>query len=318
MDPVSAFLLLAITYGGPKVVDAVIGLAVSEGWDLAKGTVARWRSSPGQPTNEDVSSEVIEAATRHISAHAATARTVTDAVLAPPATAGSPQGSLEAVRTFIAGVFAAVGDSGLAALQGSLSSAEAVTVVDTRSSRHLYMPPIINKTHLWFPPIWQALEMGVPRMWVTGAVPLTEREQFVTSLRERFTQRDLLGREQPPSPITLNAVAIATYGGLSDARRVAKVGQISHREIVLGLESKTETASDREAGMALIDDMRAEEELRLDHAKAGLAWDFLQLKPEGIQSLSTSVRELVADRQLRFDAESAHSRAVAAALSGRF
>ncbi len=322
MDPVSAFLLSAITYGGPKVLDAVIGLAVAEGWDVGKGTLARWRERRGRPTGDaadEASPELVEAARSRISSHAATARTVTDVILAPPTAGGSPQDILEALRIFLAGVFAGVGDSGLAALGGSLSSGHAVSVVDIRSARTLNMPPTINDAKLWFPPIQQSLEMAIPRMWVTGTVTPSERDRIVSTLRDRFGQRDLLGREQSPAPIFLNAASIAAYSGLSDPRRVAKIGEISHRELVIGPEGKAENVSlGHETALALLDDMRAEEQLRLDHAKAGLSWDSLSLKPEGIRALGVAVRDLVADRQLRFDAESAHSHAVAAALSGLF
>lgn len=38
------------------------------------------------------------------------------------------------------------------------------------------------------------------------------------------------------------------------------------------------------------------------------------LRPEEVRALSVAVRELVADRQVRFDAESAHSHAVTLSL----
>lgn len=74
-------------------------------------------------------------------------------------------------------------------------------------------------------------------------MPRVERDRIVIALRDRFGQRDLLGREQSPAPILLNAASIAAYGGISDPHRVAKIGEISDRELVLGPEAKAETIS---------------------------------------------------------------------------
>lgn len=320
-DPVTAFLVVAVKYGGPVVLDAFAGVAAQEGWTFAQGSFQRWRDhrrGTGTADGGDAADEFIEVAQRRILEHPTSARALADSVLQPSTSAAAPRATDigAAMRLFLSGAFAGAGDAGLVALSGAVCGQGALTVLDTRhGSTQVRMPQEMKDESLLFPTNRESLARGIPRMWIARMPNSAEREDALAALRARFERRDPLGREDSPAAIHLNSALIARTCDLASERLVAKVASITTEGIVPGFETPP-ALSEGSAVDALLEELRATEQLMLQHAEAGVDWKWLRLDPDGISGLGQEVRNRLADQQEAQAAQNEHNRAVVAALRG--
>jgi hypothetical protein len=118
---------------------------------------------------------------------------------------------IEKLESFLTAVFETVNrlPGGIVALPGALTGESCVTVIDARTTdrselqmptRNWDGPPVSrdNPSLMFGAPEWQPLGWGVPRMWIIGMENADERDDLVTKLNRKFTDK----RERPDPVVT--------------------------------------------------------------------------------------------------------------------